>query len=144
MQISLEWTYDFIKAMNKRNQKYFAYISISEMTHDWIEAGHFMDSDYQQLLMKLFEEDLLDNTLVLFFSDHGFRYGSLRQTHTGEMENRLPFMFIHLPQNFNKEYEENLRQNQNRLTTSFDIHATLTHLVQGSVSLNQQSGTGAL
>ena len=66
----------------------------------------------------------------------------LRQSSTDthrEMENRLPFMFIHLPQNFNKEYEENLRQNQNRLTTSFDIHATLTHLVQGNISLYNPS-----
>ena len=117
--------------MHKRKQKYFAYISIAEMTHDWIEAGHYMDVPYHQLLSKFFDEKLMDNTMLVFFSDHGFRYGSLRQTHTGEMENRLPFIFIHLPNNFNKEYAENLRQNQFRLTTPFDIHATLTHLAQG-------------
>ena len=102
------------------------------MTHDWVEAGHYMDVPYHQLLSNLFNDDLLKNTLVIFFSDHGFRYGALRQTHTGEVENRLPFIYIHLPEKFNTEYEENLRQNQYRLTTPFDIHASLVHLVQGN------------
>ena len=119
--------------MNKRQQKYFAYISISEMTHDWIEAGHYMDVPYHQLFTKIFAENLLKDTLLIFFSDHGFRYGALRQTHTGEVENRLPFIFIHLPENFDTKYAETLRQNQYRLTTPFDIHATLTHLVQGNI-----------
>ena len=123
--------------MDKRKQKYFAYISISEMTHDWIEAGHYMDVPYHQLLTKLFDENLLKNTLLIFFSDHGFRYGPLRQTHTGEVETRLPFNFIHLPENFNTKYAENLRQNQYRLTTPFDIHATLTHVIQGKLSICQ-------
>ena len=132
MQRSLEWTFDFVSAMNKRKQKYFAYISISEMTHDWIEAGHYMDVPFHQLLTKLFDGNLLKDTVVLLFSDHGFRYGALRETHTGEMESRLPFMFIHLPQNTDRRYVENLRQNQYRLTTAFDIHATLTHLIEGT------------
>ena len=101
------------------------------MSHDWIEAGHFLDVPYSQLLTRLFDEKLLDNTLLIFFSDHGFRYGPLRQTHTGEVENRLPFIFIHLPKDFNKTFADKLRQNQYRLTTPFDIHATLTHLIQG-------------
>ena len=101
------------------------------MSHDWIEAGHYLDVPYTQLLTRLFDEKLLDNTLLIFFSDHGFRYGALRRTHTGEVENRLPFIFIHLPKDFEKTFADNLRQNQYRLTTPFDIHATLTHLIQG-------------
>ena len=120
--------------MEKRKQKYFAYISISDMPHDFYEAGHFMDVPYTQLLTRLFDEKLLDNTLLIFFSDHGFRYGALRQTHTGEIENRLPFNFIHLPKHFKKTFADNLRQNQYRLTTPFDMHATLTHLIDGNIS----------
>ena len=119
--------------MDERQQKYFAYISIISMTHEWIEAGHYLDVPYYQLLSKLFDENLLDNTLVLFFSDHGYRFGALRATRTGEVENRLPFMFIHLPNNTNTKYVENLRQNQFRLTTHYDTHATLKHLIDGTL-----------
>ena len=101
------------------------------MTHDSVEAAHYMDVPYHRLLSKFFEEDLMNDTLLIFFSDHGFRYGPLRQTHTGEVENRLPFIFIHLPEKFDSKYAENLRKNQYRLTTPFDIHASLTHLILG-------------
>ena len=101
------------------------------MTHDWIEGGHYMDVPFDDLLTKMLDEQLMDNTIVMLFSDHGFRYGKLRETHTGEMESRLPFMYIRLPENIDQRYVRNLRQNQKRLTTAFDIHATLTHLIDG-------------
>ena len=118
--------------MNHRKQKYFAYISISEMTHDWLLGGQYMDVPYHSLFYNLFNENLLENTIVFFFSDHGLRYGNIRKTHSGEMENRLPFMFIHLPKNIDEKYAKNLYTNQYRLTTPFDIHATLSHIIDGN------------
>ena len=117
--------------MEKRKQKYFAYISISEMSHNYLFAGAFLDGPYHEFLRQLFIENLAKDTLIIFFSDHGYQYGPLRRSHTGEVENRLPFIYIHLPEKFSPEYVENLRQNQYRLTTPFDIHASLIHLVQG-------------
>ncbi|XP_054164704.1 uncharacterized protein LOC128962351 [Oppia nitens] len=144
-QHSLDWTYDFVKAMNQRKQQYFAYISVSEMTHDWINAGHFLDVPYHQLLSRLFTEGLAKNTAIFLFSDHGVRYGELRRTHTGESENRLPFMFIHLPKQFTNKHRDdgwlaNLTVNQHRLTTAFDIHATLYHIVHGKPNTSQPHG----
>ncbi|XP_054164693.1 uncharacterized protein LOC128962340 [Oppia nitens] len=145
-QHSLDWTYDFVKAMNQRKQQYFAYISVSEMTHDWINAGHFLDVPYHQLLSRLFSEGLAKNTAIFLFSDHGFRYGKLRRTHTGEIENRLPFMFIHLPKTFADKHRDdgwlaNLSVNQHRLTTAFDVHATLHHIVHGKPNTSLPHGT---
>ena len=128
-----------MRAMDKRQQKFFAYISICETTHDWASGGQIMDVPYFNFLSSVFEENLNKNTLILFFSDHGLRFGKLRETHSGEMENRLPFMFIHLPDHFNQTYEEHLNQNQHRLTTPFDIHASLTHLVDGKSSTKWHS-----
>ncbi len=47
------------------------------MTHDWTEAGHYMDVPYYQLFSTLFDEKLVENTAIFVFSDHGFRYGKL-------------------------------------------------------------------
>ena len=102
------------------------------MTHDSLNAAHYMDVPYHNLFTKLFDENLVENTLVLFFSDHGLRLGPIRKTRMGEVENRLPFMYIHLPKYTDLDQAEILRQNQYKLTTAFDIHATLVSLVKGN------------
>ena len=99
------------------------------MTHDFYLGGHYMDEPYYQFLSRLLAEGMFENTLILFFSDHGIRYGPLRETHSGELETRLPFIFIRLPENTDQSYVENLMQNQYRLTTHFDIHATMVHFL---------------
>ena len=122
--------------MRKRNQKYFAYISICELTHDWHNGAHYMDVPYHNFFQNMFNKNLHQDTIILFFSDHGLRFGAFRETHSGEMENRLPFMFIHLPKTLNipKESLVNLKHNQHRLTTHFDTHATLVHLIEGKIN----------
>jgi phosphoglycerol transferase MdoB-like AlkP superfamily enzyme len=82
-------------------------------------------------MTKLFEEDLMDDTVIFFFSDHGIRIGPIRATHSGKVEARLPFMFIHLPTDTKDEYRDNLNVNQHRWTTTFDIHSTLLHILNG-------------
>jgi len=61
------------------------------------------------------------------------RFGSFRETLEGKIEERLPGMFIKIPDEFasqNPQFVQNLRTNQNRLTTPFDLHATLLHAIQ--------------
>ncbi len=117
--------------MNERNEKYFAYISISELSHDNFNYAGYVDRPTHKLMTKLFEEDMIKDTVIFFFSDHGIRLGPVRGTHSGEIEARLPFMFIHLPTGYMNVYRDILHENQYRLTTAFDIHSTLTHIVNG-------------
>jgi arylsulfatase A-like enzyme len=117
--------------MKKRKEKYFAYISISVLPHDDFNLGAFLDRPTHKLMSKLFEGDLMDDTMILFFSDHGIRIGDIRLTHSGGIEARLPFMFIHLPKNSLNEFRDNLTINQNRLSSHFDIHSTLKHILNG-------------
>ncbi len=118
--------------MKKRKEKYFAYISISELTHDDFNLGAYLDRPTHKLMSKLFEGDLMDDTIILFFSDHGIRLGAIRSTHSGEIEARLPFMFIQLPKNSLNEFRDNLTINQNRLSSHFDIHSTFQHILNGN------------
>ena len=126
----MDFTFDFIKAMNKRRQKFFALIDIISITHKSHFGGQHLDVPYYQFFSQLFAKGLAVNTVIIFFSDHGIRLGPLRETHSGEVETRLPFMFIRLPENSDQNYVKTLRQNKYRLTSPFDIHATLVHLLK--------------
>jgi arylsulfatase A-like enzyme len=117
--------------MKKRKEKYFAYISISVLPHDQFNLGAYLDRPIHKLMSKLFEGDLMDDTMILFYSDHGIRMGDIRVTHSGQIEARLPFMFIHLPNNSLNEFRDNLTINQKRLSSHFDIHSTFEHILNG-------------
>jgi Protein of unknown function (DUF229) len=58
------------------------------------------------------------------------RYGDfVWGTLMGQMESRLPMMSIYLPPKYRiDKWVRNLEINQNRLTSNYDIHATLMHL----------------
>ena len=65
-------------------------------------------------------------------SDHGIRFGGIRQTYQGRLEERLPFVFFVFPKWFQDVYPtavSNLRKNANRLTTPFDIYETLLDIL---------------
>lgn len=80
-------------------------------------------------------------------SDHGIRWGGIRQTYQGQMEERLPFVILALPERFRDRYAQavaNLNLNVRRLTTPFDLHETLKQLLDVStlekpqLALNEQ------
>ena len=78
------------------------------------------------------EKNYLNNTILIVFGDHGLRYGFVRSTVLGRMEERLPFLSMTFPPWFQTSYPElhkNLRKNVEVLTTPFDVHATFRHLL---------------
>lgn len=48
----------------------------------------------------------LENTMVIYFSDHGARRGDILSTYIGKLEERLPAMFIALPLWFKRKYPQ--------------------------------------
>ena len=100
-----------------------------------------MDPFVSKFLSEAFKEGLLDDTVLMFFSDHGFRFGLIRETMSGKYEDRHPFMHIHMP---DKWKNENLTVNEHRLTTPFDIHATLKHIHRGEPDRELKYGKSLL
>uniref|UniRef100_A0A0N4WMR4 Sulfatase domain-containing protein n=1 Tax=Haemonchus placei TaxID=6290 RepID=A0A0N4WMR4_HAEPC len=102
----------------------------SLLSHDDINLVEVEDADVAQLLNSMHQNGELDNTMVIVMADHGHRFAKLRETHQGQLEERLPFFSIALPKAF-RETEHgklmygNLQRNKDRLSTPFDIHATL-------------------
>ena len=75
----------------------------------------------------------LESTVLVFFGDHGMREGGFRKTTQGKLEERLPFMSITLPPLFHQKYPDevrNLKRNSEVMTTPYDIHVTLKHLLE--------------
>jgi membrane-anchored protein YejM (alkaline phosphatase superfamily) len=116
--------------MDSRNQNYFAFHFMARLTHNDLNKAGFADSIIAKLFTKFFNQNLLTNTILIFFSDHGIRFGPIRETLIGKVEERLPFMHLYIPEKWRNKYSNNLAINQNRLTTPFDIHETLMHIVR--------------
>ena len=91
-----------------------------------------MYQDDNMYISSLHKGGYLENTFFLFFSDHGMRFGPIRESYSGKMEERLPFMIIVPPPWFKKRYPNHynsLLTNRHRLTTPFDVFETLKEVL---------------
>ena len=128
--VVLDYVTRFIDHFKK--ERHFALAFITRLTHDNINKAGLADLPVYMFFKALKEKGLIEKTAVLFFSDHGMRFGGIRKTHIGKLEERLPFMYISFPDWFRKRYPthiENLRTNSQRLTTPFDIYETLADIL---------------
>ncbi|XP_042896591.1 uncharacterized protein [Parasteatoda tepidariorum] len=133
-KMEMEVIYDYLKSflgtMNN-TRPFFAFSFLARLTHDVFNFAGYADEPTYQLLKHLNENNFLDNTMLVFFSDHGIRYGDIRKTRIGQYEERLPFMHLIMPKWFLKQnptINKNLVINSERLTSPYDIHSTILHL----------------
>lgn len=111
--------------------KLFGFFWEITMSHDKLNYPMVMDDDYVNFFEKLEKSNYLNDTIIFLVSDHGIRWGGIRYTKQGRLEERLPFVFILTPQSFRINYSQafkNLQLNSNRLATPYDLHATLFDL----------------
>nr|CAD2137226.1 unnamed protein product [Meloidogyne enterolobii] len=97
----------------------------SYLSHDDINKVQQADDDLFVHLQKMEKMGAFDNSLFIVMADHGNRFAKLRETHQGQLEERLPFFSVHFPQKY-KQVWSNIKLNSvDRLVTPFDFHATL-------------------
>ncbi|XP_022230852.2 uncharacterized protein LOC111079843 [Drosophila obscura] len=106
-------------------------------TNHYSHDDPFMPSAMQNMvltdLMDYEADGAFEHTIMIFFADHGTRFGKLRDLKSGFLESRLPMMFIYLPPWFRAEYPSYVRAlelNRNRLSSNFDLHNTLKHIIE--------------
>nr|XP_018913161.1 PREDICTED: uncharacterized protein LOC109041306 isoform X1 [Bemisia tabaci] len=122
----LGYSLDFLRQMN--DTRFFGLVWVNSMTHNSLQTAHAMDAIMVDYFFALSELGVLDNTFVVFLSDHGIRFGQFRQTFFGWFEERLPFLFFHVPARFRELYPEqvqNLEENADMLTSPYEVHVTL-------------------
>lgn len=124
---------NFIKNIRK---PYFSLSFLTEYTHNYLWVSSDFDKYIMDTIEKWNKEGLLDNTLVVLFSDHGNRMKSfLYETDQGQKEMYHPFLALKLPKSFKGTTAEvNLIENHDKLISSFDLYQTLRHFLEINLS----------
>ncbi|XP_030573560.1 uncharacterized protein LOC115771821 [Drosophila novamexicana] len=135
-RIQSSYIYDYAKEFARRyvdERPIWGLFWSSSFSHDDYAMPSKMADFVLQYLLDFETDGVLDESIVIFFSDHGSRYGKLMYLSSGFLEERLPMMFIYLPPWFRAQYPEfaeALTANRNRLTSNYDLHNTLKHIAE--------------
>ncbi|XP_050506437.1 uncharacterized protein LOC126884531 [Diabrotica virgifera virgifera] len=125
---------DFIEAIKGKTPG-FGLFWMNTFSHENVNCPSSMDDDFELYFKKLAAKGHMDDSIIIFFSDHGFRFGKIRLTPTGWLEERLPFMYIWVPERFRMAHAESyqiLAENSKQLTSPYDIYMTLQDLLSFS------------
>ncbi|KAK5646627.1 hypothetical protein RI129_005091 [Pyrocoelia pectoralis] len=128
----LEYTMKFVQTMTQKQIPYFGFFWGNTLSHDELNKPKLGDESYANFFNNLIDSHILNNTVLIFMSDHGIRWGDIRETYQGLLEERLPFLFMVLPKNYRYLYPEafaNIKRNIKSLTSPFDLHETLKDLL---------------
>lgn len=128
-EMILDYIFDFIQLMG--DDPFFAYVWITDLIHSEPNNLGYLDTPLTQFLERLSSVGLFQSTALVFLSDHGMRFGSLVRTKIGAQEDKSPFCFLRLPEWFLSLFPAaaaSLKVNTRRLTTPYDVHATLLQL----------------
>lgn len=129
-KVLLDYTEDVTRTLN--STRLFGFFWEITMSHDYLNHARILDDDYESFFKRLDSSNYLNESIILLVSDHGIRWGPIRSTKQGRLEERLPFVFLLVPQSFRDKYSvafNNVKINSERLTTPFNIHATLIDLL---------------
>ncbi|XP_034484928.1 uncharacterized protein LOC117789874 [Drosophila innubila] len=129
--VMMDYTKNFM--LKYRDTPRFVFSFHGGLSHDSINLVGAADDDVHDWLVALKEKSLLDDTILIIMADHGNRFADVRATLQGKQEERLPFFSFTFPESFKKRFPQeynNFVNNEQRLSTPFDVHATLMHLIQ--------------
>lgn len=134
-QSAAQYVYNYIFQTRNayKGHPIFGLFWTNSFSHNAYDGPSAMDEKILDYLQLFNSTGVLNDSIIFFFSDHGMRYGSLRSSPTGHLEERLPFFFLWLPPKFREEHPEiveAVRINRNRLTTPFDLFVTLNHILK--------------
>ncbi|SPP80799.1 uncharacterized protein LOC117582831 [Drosophila guanche] len=130
------YAYDLCKEFARRyvvEQPIWGLFWSNSFSHDDYRMPSKMEDYVLQYMLDLKSDGVLEQSIVIFLSDHGSRYGEIMYFESGFLESRLPSMFIYLPPWFRAQYPEYARAlelNQHRLTSNYDLHNTLKHIIE--------------
>ena len=130
-----EFILDYLKrfAIQFKKVPTFVLSHLTYLTHDDLNGASFADANYVRFLTELKLKGIFNNTILIMMGDHGYRVGAFRHTFIGNLEEKLPYFSIAVPEWFRKKYPtavKNLNINYRRLTSNFDVHATLQEIAR--------------
>ncbi|KAL7303226.1 hypothetical protein TKK_0004427 [Trichogramma kaykai] len=111
---------------------YFGFFWTNSISHEYMNGPSAYDAHFLDKLLDMESAGVMNDTMIVALSDHGMRFGDIRGTFVGWYEERLPFIYLWLPEWFrlgNPEEYAALRQNQNRLTSPYDLYETFRDIL---------------
>lgn len=116
-----------------KGDPYFGLFWTNSLTHNRVQGSMTMEDPLLKALNEAKTRGILADSIVILMSDHGMRFAPAINLPSGWYDVRLPFLFISLPPWFIKENPEAaaaLKVNEDRLTSPFDLHLTLKHILR--------------
>jgi hypothetical protein len=86
------WVKEFYSTY--QSQPKFSFIFHSEASHNYNNPLSLLDDDLKEFLQYLKHSGIMDNTILLFMSDHGVRVSDLRQFSQGKLEEVIHHLFL--------------------------------------------------
>lgn len=124
---------DFVRLHSRHG--YFAVFWLNTFSHNDVNTPSSMDRQTADMLSRLLNDHMLDNAITVVLSDHGLRFGKIRETYLGWLEERMPAFYARLSPGYAAKHPRHyaaLSANKNRLTSPFDLHLTLKQLIVDS------------
>ncbi|KAH8334452.1 hypothetical protein KR059_010403 [Drosophila kikkawai] len=141
LDILMEMNYKLLPHMQR--YPFFSFYWWGNGVHDYMGASRFVDERFKQFFSRLNDAGIMNNTIIMFMSDHGMKWGPFRQTFQGMIEDSQPFLSVLYPAWMRDKYPmaiKNLAGNAHSLVTTYDLHETLKHAMHPS-SLEDESIT---
>ncbi|GFS00643.1 hypothetical protein ElyMa_002819400 [Elysia marginata] len=129
-EFQLNYLLDFLNTFH--DKPVFAVSFFDAITHYETASAGVIDEHLFNFYKSLNRKGHLNKSLVILLSDHGPRWGKVRQGPNGRVESRNPLLFLTFPSWFLQKYktvEENLRANTRVLTSYLDAHQMLLDLL---------------
>ncbi|KAJ2952639.1 hypothetical protein O0L34_g6970 [Tuta absoluta] len=130
----LDYAFDFVSTY--RSESFFGLFWMNSYSHNENSRPQDADNMLESFFNRLTYTGILDNTFVIFFSDHGVRFGKYRFISQSYYDERMPFLFVWTPDIFKVKYSslfKSLAYNRNALVTPYDLYNTLIDIHRLSV-----------
>ncbi|XP_060581987.1 uncharacterized protein LOC132738501, partial [Ruditapes philippinarum] len=121
--VQIDYLKQFITAYKGKRKFMFSFLG--ELSHEYPNLLANGDDDFLDFFKWLKSGGHLENSVLIFFSDHGARIDEIRNTFVGRIEVRMPLMHIYIPEHIKSKYRllnESLVTNTERLSVPFDVH----------------------
>ncbi|KAL4714185.1 hypothetical protein ACJJTC_008539 [Scirpophaga incertulas] len=125
----LNYAFDF--ANTYRYDQYFGVFWMNSFSHAVYSHPQDADKMFEDFFNRLTYTGILENTFIIFFSDHGIRFGEYRVQPASYYEERMPALLMWAPLKFKGEYPQFFKMtvyNQYRLITPYDLYNTLVNI----------------
>ncbi|KAH8317395.1 hypothetical protein KR067_003033, partial [Drosophila pandora] len=145
-RLIFDYLFDFCHQFTKRliselDQPVLGLFWSSSFTREYHFASTSLDDRFVKQLELMEKNQVFEHSIVILFSDQGYQTGDLALLPDGFLEQRLPLLHIHLPVWFQVAYEEfatNIKMNRERLTSPYDLHLTLRHILQLNATTHEE------